>query len=432
MSKHVIVVSEDALIYEDTKVLKQLPVFGSVWKQAAKIKRVRSIYPTITYPCHTTLMTGCYPDRHGIVNNELSNVTELSSDWNWFYNRVKVPSIFDVAKENGLSTASVFWPVTGNCPSIDYLIDEYWPQSEGEGARQCFAFSGSTPEVLDSCVEPHLWMHRHRIHPYCDEFIFSSACSMVREYKPNLLMIHAGNIDGYRHQTGVFSPKVTHGLHEIDNWLGWLINATQDAGIYEDTDFFIISDHGQMNIERVVCPNVVLARYGLISVGGDGTVSDYTAMVKSSGASAQVYLKDPSDRAAYEKTYHVLQEMCEEGVYGISRVYTAEEAEKEEHLAGEFSFVLETDGYTSFGGNWCGPAVRGFDTSDYRFGHATHGYHPDKGPSPTVIAFGPSIREGTVLESCRLVDEAPTFAEALGIRMKGTDGRVVHEILKTD
>lgn len=430
MSKHVIVISEDALVYEDTKVLEKLPVFGSIWKKAARVERVRSIYPTLTYPCHATMMTGCYPDRHGIINNELSHVTELASDWNWFYDKVKVPSIFEAAKKQGLTTGAVFWPVTGNCDAVDYLIDEYWPQSEGETMEQCFAFSGSTPEVLETCVKPHLWMMKNRTHPYCDEFIFASACSMIRTYKPNLLLIHPANVDGYRHETGLFSDKVTHGLHEIDNWLGWLIRATQDAGIYEDTDFFIVSDHGQINIKRVICPNVILARNGLITVGEDGNVADYKAMIKSTGASAQVFLKDPSDKAAYEKTWRVLNEMCEEGVYGISRVYTAQEAETEEHLSGDFSFVLETDGYTSFAGNWSGPVVRGFDTSDYRCGRATHGHHPDKGPSPTVIAFGPSIQEGAVVEQCRLVDEAPTFAAALGIHMDDVDGKVIDEILK--
>ena len=430
MGKHVIVISEDALIYEDTATLEQLPVFGSIWKKAARVEQVRSIYPTLTYPCHTTMMTGCYPDRHGIVNNELSNVKELSSDWNWFYDKVKVPSIFDRAKEKGLSTAAVFWPVTGNCSSIDYLIDEYWPQSETETAQHCFRASGSSEEVVKNCIEPNLWMLKHRIHPYCDEFITASACSIIRNYQPDLLMIHPANIDGYRHQTGLFSPKVTHGLHEIDNWLGWLIKATQDAGTCEDTDFFIVSDHGQINIERVICPNVLLAERGLITLGENHEVKDYTAMIKSTGASAQVFLKDPLDRQAWEKTYAVLKELCEAGVYGISQVYTTEEIREKEHLAGDFSFVLETDGYTSFSGSWYGPVIRGFDTSDYRFGHATHGHHPDRGPSPTLIAFGPSIKEGAVLKNCRLVDEAPTFAAALGFTMEGTDGRVLHEILK--
>lgn len=432
MSKHVIVISEDALFYEDTEVLKELPVFGSIWEKAAKVKHVRSIYPSLTYPCHTTMMTGCYPDRHGIVNNELSHLTELSSDWNWFYDKVKVPSIFEAAKDDHLSTAGVFWPVTGNCKAIDYLVDEYWPQSEQETMQECLVYSGTSKDVLEKCVEPHMWMFRNRIHPYCDEFVSAVACSIIREYKPNLLMIHPANIDAYRHETGLFSPKVTHGLHEIDNWLGWLIKATKDAGIYEDTDFFIVSDHGQINIQRVVCPNVVFARNGLIKVADDGTVEDYTAMIKSTGASAQVFLKNPSDHEAYEKTYRLLKEMCEEGTYGISRVYTADEAEKEEHLAGEFSFVIETDGYTSFSGAWKGKVVREFDNSDYKFGHATHGHHPDKGPTPTIIAFGPSIKEGAVVEKCNLTDEAPTFAAALGIKLENTDGNVIREILKDE
>ena len=47
-----------------------------------------------------------------------------------------------------------------------------------------------------------------------------------------------------------------------------------------------------------------------------------------------------------------------------------------------------------------------------------------------MIAFGPSIRKGAVLETCSLVDEAPTFAEALGISLENADGRVIREILK--
>ena len=430
MAKHVIVISEDAMVYEDTLTLRELPVFSSIWPKTARVRHMRSIYPSVTYPCHTSMMTGCYPDRHGIVNNELTNLQECSSPWHWFYDQVKTPSIFDVAKAAGLTTAAVFWPVTGNCRSIDYLVNEYWPQSPEESMRQCFLNSGSTPEVVEKCVDPHLWMQVNRTHPWCDEFITACACSIIREYKPNLLMIHPANIDAYRHQTGLFTSKVTHGLHEIDNWLGWLIRATKDAGIYEDTDFFIVSDHGQINISRVICPNVELARRGLIQVDGSGQVTDYVAMVKSAGASAQVYLKEPDNEQALARTEMVLKEMCQAGIYGISRVYTAQEAAQEERLAGEFSFVLETDGFTSFGNDWTGALCRTHDVTDYRFGRATHGHQPDKGPQPTLIAFGPSIRPGVVLDRGSIVDEPATVARVLGIDMGDIDGKVLEELLK--
>ena len=69
------------------------------------------------------------------------------------------------------------------------------------------------------------------------------------------------------------------------------------------------------------------------------------------------------------------------------------------------------------------------DNRNYRFGRATHGYVPDKGPQPTLIAFGPHIKQGVVLKNANLVDEAPTFAKVLGIEMKDTDGRSLDELL---
>ena len=49
---------------------------------------------------------------------------------------------------------------------------------------------------------------------------------------------------------------------------------------------------------------------------------------------------------------------------------------------------------------------------------------------PTFFAFGPDIEPGVVVERANLVDEAPTFARALGLEMKDVDGRVVEEIFK--
>lgn len=430
MDKHVIVISEDAMVYEDTFSLRDMPVFGSIWSQAARVKRMRSVYPSLTYPCHATMMTGCYPMRHGIVNNEVETLFELSSPWNWFYDKLKVPSIFDAAKTRGLSTAAVFWPVTGHCNSIDHLITEYWPQTPEESTRDCFLNSGSSKDLVERCIDPHLWMQINRTHPYCDEFINACACSIIREYKPNLLMIHPANIDAYRHQSGVFSPLVSHGLHEIDNWLGWVIKATKDAGIFENTDFFIVSDHGQINITRLVHPNVELMKRGLISIDADGKVLDYVAAVKSAGASAHVYLKEPYNIEAYDLTYRTLNSMCDEGVFGISRVYTVHETGKQEGLAGTFFFVLETDGYSSFGNDWLGAVCRGHQANDYRFGRATHGHHPDTGPQPTLIAFGPSIRQGVIREQGSIVDLAPTIASIMEVDLGEVDGWPMEDLLR--
>ena len=199
----------------------------------------------------------------------------------------------------------------------------------------------------------------------------------------------------------------------------------------DDRDFFIISDHGQINISRVMCPNVELARRGLIDVDAEGNVRDSTAMVKSTGASAQ-RLPEGSHRQGGAGPHGggAGRHVRKAGTYGISRVYTAAEAEAEEHLAGDFSFVIETDGYTSFGNDWMAPMCRAHDTTDYRFGRATHGHQPDKGPQPTLIAFGPSIKPGVVLDSRRIVDEPVTVAKVLGLDMGDVDGHAIDEILR--
>ena len=429
MNKHLVVISEDAMVYEDLETLRQLPAFSSVLKEAALVKTVRSVYPTITYPNHTSMRTGAYCGRHGIVNNEKTILTQEKSDWEWFNDAVRCGDIFDAAKAAGMTTAAVFWPVTGNHPHIDYLVDEYWPQSPEETTEQCFAASGSSPEVIERVIRPnrHLLDGKHRVHPHCDAFVHACACSIIRQFKPNLLMIHPANIDAYRHESGVFSPLVTHGLHEIDLWLGEILKALEDAGIREETDLFIVSDHGQLNVTRSVALNALFAERGLITLDADNQVTDYTAICKSTGLSAQVYVKDP---AQTETVHGILRQMAEDGLYGFSRVYTAREAREEEGLYGDFSFVLETDGYTTFSNAFTRPLVRPVDNSDYKFGRATHGHHPDKGAQPTLIACGPHIRPGAVLERRPIVDEAPTYARILGVELPDADGRAIEEILR--
>lgn len=428
-NRHVIVISEDALVYDDLSTLAQLPSFGEILRKGAMVKTIRTVYPTITYPCHTSMRTGAYCGKHGVVNNERTDdLTRQKAPWEWFNSAVKIGDIFDAAKAAGLTTAAVFWPVTGNHPHIDYLIDEYWPQTPEQTTEECFAASGSSPEVIEKVIRPsrHLVDWKHRVHPHCDAFVHACACSIIRQFKPNLLMIHPANIDEYRHETGVFSPLVTHGLHEIDLWLGEILKALEDAGIREQTDLFIVSDHGQMNITRSVALNALLAERGLLTVDGAGHIADYRAIARSAGMSAHVYVKDPADE---ERVYALLRQMAADGLYGFERVYTAREAREEEGLYGDFSFVLETDGYTSFSNACTRPLVRPADLSDYKFGRATHGYHPDKGPQPTLLACGPHIRPGVSLERRPIVDEAPTYARILGLTLPDAEGRAIEELL---
>ena len=123
-------------------------------------------------------------------------------------------------------------------------------------------------------------------------------------------------------------------------------------------------------------------------------------------------------------------QMCREGIYGISRVYTAEEAKAEYRLAGDFSFVLESDGFSSFGEEWVRPIVRPINVNDYRYGHSTHGHAPELGPQPPFLCMGPDFKAGVVIPEGKVVDEAPTLARAMGLEMPGIDGTCMDALLR--
>jgi len=143
--------------------------------------------------------------------------------------------------------------------------------------------------------------------------------------------------------------------------------------------------------------------------------------------SAHVYVKDKVDEPAVKA---LLDELLAEEVYGIAAVLTKEEAKAQFHLDGDFSFVVETDGFTSFGDDWKRPLMRPFDRTDYRHGRATHGYMPAKGPQPIFIAAGPHVKQGVVIEKGLLVQDAPTMAKLLGIDLPQAQGEPWSEMLK--
>ena len=395
----VVVFSCDAMVWEDVEYLLTKPRFKALFEKCSVVKRMRTIYPSVTYPCHTSMSTGAYPDKHGVTNNSIFSPGQLKNvPWNWFADAIKCPDIFEAAKRAGLTTACLFWPVTAGHKYIDYNIPEYWPQSENDTKKECFLRAGTSEELWNTVVEKNIEGVKIRTHPDTDQFLIDSACDIIKTYKPHLLMLHTGDVDSYRHRNGLFNERVTRGVDDTERWFYDVIEATKSAGVYEETNFFLVSDHGQLEIVRNVKPNVVFADKGLITLNDDGSLADWQAYCHSTGLSAQVRLKDPTNKELYDKTYEILQFMCEEGIYGISRVMTAEEADKEEHLNGEFSFVLESDGYSSFSEDYRRPMVAPMDLSDYRFGKATHGHNPDKGPQPVFLGFGPDIKQGPYYE----------------------------------
>ena len=69
MKQRVLVFSVDAMVYEDLQHLRGCRNTKKYFQNACGVRHIRSIYPTVTYPAHTTILTGCYPASHGVISN---------------------------------------------------------------------------------------------------------------------------------------------------------------------------------------------------------------------------------------------------------------------------------------------------------------------------------------------------------------------------
>ncbi|MBR5157608.1 MAG: alkaline phosphatase family protein [Clostridia bacterium] len=376
------------------------------------------------------MITGCWPEKHGVINNTYDEI-DKKPHWKFEHKNVKCNDLLDACKQSGLKTASVGWPVSGNHPSVDYLVNECWPEPSGDidDYRKAYLKSGTPKWLFDEMVEPILETRVGRKQPESSYFLAKISTDIIQKYKPDILVVHPSVVDSFRHKNGVFNDKIYNALDCCDDILGMLINAAKAAGTFEQTNFVVTADHGHLNATRKINVNCLLAQNGLINISKNGQVKSWDAFCfPMGGMSAYIKLKDSSDKELYNRVYNLLTEKCSEGLWGFSQVFTREECKKM-HLDGDFSFVIETDGYTKFGTDWLEPAVVPMPFSITGPVRGDHGFHPDKGPRPPFIACGPEIKKGAILDNAELIDGAPTYAKILGIDLPDADGRALSELL---
>ncbi len=424
MSDHVIVISVDAMINSDIAEFRKRRNMSQLLKRASIAEEMLAIYPTYTYPCHTTIMTGCYPDKHGIYHNDVFDPHSDYDKWFWYAKDIKCKTLIDAAHEAGLVTGCVTFPVQG-ASKADYLIAEIWAPNKDDDPTE--VFRGADSEKAGHIFEKNKHLLNWMKTPEFDYFASACACDIIREAKPDLLFVHFSYLDHQRHRCGVSTDKVLHAIDFIDDRIGEIMEALKEAGIEENTDFVILGDHGHMDVHAVFNINKLLAERGYITVSDNGKVLDYRIMVHSTSFSGHVYLNGVSVKEAR----YVLESLMEEYPEYIERVMTKADVKEIYHLDGPFSLVLEAQRHVVFGAGLTGDLVEKPEPGNYKFSISSHGYAPEKSFSPPFIISGPAA-SCSVIGEARLVDEAPTIAALAGFSMPdGIDGRVLTELIRS-
>ena len=125
-NKHVIVVSVDAMVFEDLEYARELPHFKKLLEGGSLIERVTTIYPSLTHPVHATLLTGAPAGVTGVIRNEILTPGKLKGlPWYNLLSDIKCDTILHAAKRAGLTTACCTWPLTAKGASHRHAEPSY-------------------------------------------------------------------------------------------------------------------------------------------------------------------------------------------------------------------------------------------------------------------------------------------------------------------
>lgn len=428
MSKQrMIVISLDAVGARDIPYLCSLPNFGKLWKRAAKCVHVQSVYPSITYPAHVSIVTGKKPVNHGVINNTLLQPMRPSPDWMWQRKYVKGTTLYDEALKKGWKVASLLWPVTAKS-RITYNLPEVLANRPWENQIMVSALNGSPWYELE--LNKKFGSLRDGVHqPALDNFVHASAMHTIAKYNPEMVLIHFTDVDTNRHIYGVDHPKVTEAMERHDKRLGELMDMLMATGDMDKTTVVILGDHCQFDTERVVYLNYLLKQEGFLQSDGD-KITDYIYISKNCDGCTYIY-ENPKRKATKEefaKLTNLLETCKEDPLYGIDRIFTGKEAGE---LGADDTCVYLVEAKASvFYLDYCHTLTELVSEMKQGKMRGTHGYLPDKPDYETFfMAFGYGIKEGVEVPSMNLYDEGPTLAKIIGVSLSDTDGRCKDEIL---
>jgi len=418
----------DALCDTDIAYMKTLPHFGWMLENGSLVQQVEPVYPALTYPCHVSILTGVYPCRHGIPHNEMVEPGVAHPPWYRLRRDVKAKYFLDYAKEHGYTTCALNWPLTGGA-EFDLNMPMILPFGY-EGDALPFYEGYATEELLDRYYWKYGWLLPNT-KVSLDLYTMMLALDIIRDYnQPDVMLVKLCDLDSVRHDQGVDTPSARRCLAWHDAQFGALLESVRRYGDIDHTNFVVLGDHGQTDVERVLNFNRVLREHGLLSLDADGRLADYDAYCHSAGMSGWIQLKNPDDAATYNRVHQLLMSIKGDPRYAIDFVFTKAEAVEQFGLTGPFDFIIESTQPVSFGYVLADELFVKASPGDYKTAMATHGGLPQREHQTTLFACGPSVRRGAVVERGRLVDEAPTMAHMLGFDMPDVDGRVIKEIVK--
>jgi predicted AlkP superfamily pyrophosphatase or phosphodiesterase len=370
LAKHyVVLVSIDGFRYDYAKLYGATHLDAVAREGATAPDGMLPAYPSVTFPNHYTLVTGLYPEHHGIVamsfydpqrkERYAFNDPETVTDGSWYRG---VP-LWSLAEKQGMRAACFFWPgseaeIAGARPSYYLKYDEKVPDEE------------RVDQVVD-------WL------------------KLPAAKRPHFVTLYFSEVDHAGHEYGPDAPETRAAVRHVDSMIGTL--RAHLAKLHLPIDLVVVSDHG-MATEQ----------------GGWIDLDQYVDFTGVATAGSLMY---PDSEQEAAKLYAKLRIVSNK-----FKVYRRDRMPAELDYTGEPRIgdpvVVPTGPYSI---RVHGPADA---ARDHPPNKGVHGYDPGSVPEMRAIFYaeGPDIRKGTKLKSFENVNVYPFLAEILGLNAPPIDG----------
>jgi predicted AlkP superfamily pyrophosphatase or phosphodiesterase len=419
----------DYVLEADAHNLK-IPNLRRFVREGAYATGVGGVIPTVTYPSHTTILTGVAPADHGIyANTTFDPLRKNYGGWYWYAEDIKVPTLWDAASAAHLTTANVHWPVSVSA-RITWNLPQYWRTGTPDDRKLLRVLA--TPDLLDT-LEKDLGLYADGMNEDIegDENRAKFAARLLELKHPDFATIYLTALDTEEHASGPFSPQSLSTLERIDAALGGILAAAQL--VYNGYAVaVVVSDHGFVPINKVLHLSVAFRNAGLIEVEETAASAAMTTdappktQIKSwkaipwlSGGSAAIVLHDKKDGLTKAKVALLLAKLAADPANGIDRVVPADEL----HARGGFpqaDFLVALRPGFVHGDNLTGGLVTPSTIK------GSHGFWPDLPDMNSVFfVLGPGIPSSRSLGQIDMLQIAPTLAKILAVPLPSAKAKPV-------
>jgi predicted AlkP superfamily pyrophosphatase or phosphodiesterase len=287
-----------------------LPNLARLSEMGESCSNVQTVFPSLTYPAHTSMITGVLPQKHGILNNRPFIPEKNFIDWFWYADSIKVPTLITKSHDKGLVTLGVSWPVTVGA-KMDWMLPEMKSVHDSISTIDLVRKHDHPKSFLESATVRGVMPEDGNPKGFGRDLLLHEIFMDAFTHKaPHLSLYHMIETDLVQHKFGKETPEAKNAFMFMDSLVGNIMSFLDKNELWESTTLIIVGDHGFRNYKKQVNVNRLFEKEGWVKIK-DGLISEWDVVCLASGGSGFIRLKNPSDKAFKKRVRLLLSKQIE-------------------------------------------------------------------------------------------------------------------------